>query len=254
MDKLLDGRVIAVTGAGQGIGREVALAAAAAGATVVLHGRDPEKLSAVYDEIEAAGGRQPAIIPMDFSTADSRTCENFAVAIEREFDRLDGIVHNASRHDGLTPFENQTAEQWLTLCRINLIAPFALTRAVLPLLKRAEDASIVMTLAESGHAAHAYWGGFGVTKAALEHLVKAWAQELEMWPSLRINGVIPGPVHSPQRARSHPAEDKRALPAPSSLTPAFLYFLSQQSRGISGHIAYASEFRPTRNEAPHSPL
>lgn len=254
MDKLLDGRVIAITGAGQGIGREVALAAAHAGATVVLHGRDAEKLSAVYDEIEAAGGSQPAIVPLDFLAADSQAYENFAVAIEREFDRLDGIVHNASRHDGLTPIENQTAEQWLALCRINLIAPFALTRAVLPLLKRAEDASIIMTLAESGHDARAYWGGFGVTKAALEHVVKAWAQELEMWPTVRINGIIPGPVHSPQRARSHPAEDKRALPTPSSLTAAFLYLLSAKSQGVSGRIAYASEFSPARSEAPHSPL
>ncbi|MBA0916405.1 MAG: SDR family NAD(P)-dependent oxidoreductase, partial [Nitrosospira sp.] len=201
---LLKDRVILITGAGQGMGRAAALAYAAHGATVILHGRKVEKLESVYDEIEALGGAQAAIFPLDLEKATDQDFAELAQSIKLHLGRLDGILHNAAIVFGLAPLANQTLEQWLTMLRVNLAAPFSLTRACLPLLKMAPDASVIMTSDIHGHVPVAYWGGFAVAKAGVEALVKIQAQEWEILPSLRINTLIPGPAHTPQRTKTHP--------------------------------------------------
>lgn len=233
---LLQDRVILVTGAGQGIGRTAALAFASHGATVILHGRKVEKLEAVYDEIEAAGFSQAAIFPLDLFTAGDKEFEALATGIRRQFGRLDGILHNASHLDRLRSLEEHTLEQWQVSLRVNLMAPFALTRACLSLLKESPDASVIMTSETHGHAPAAYWGSFAISKAAGEALVKMWAQELELQPNLRINGIVPGPVQSPQRVRTHPGEVLESLPAAESLMPHYLYLMGSDSSGVSGQI------------------
>jgi NAD(P)-dependent dehydrogenase (short-subunit alcohol dehydrogenase family) len=233
---LLQDRVILVTGAGQSIGRTAALAFASHGATVILHGRKVEKLESVYDEIEAAGLPQAAIFPLDLFTAGDREFEALATGIRRQFGRLDGILHNASHLDGLRSLEEHTLEQWQVSLRVNLMAPFALTRACLSLLKESPDASVIMTSETHGHAPAAYWGSFAVSKAAGEVLVKMWAQELELHPNLRINGIVPGPVQSTQRVRTHPGEVLESLPTAESLMPHYLYLMGSDSRGVSGQI------------------
>lgn len=233
---LLKDHVILVTGAGQGVGRTAALTFAAHGATVILHGRKVPKLEAVYDEIEAAGHAKPAIFPLDLEKASDNDYEAFAHAIEREFGRLDGILHNAAQGQRLSPLENQSLDLWLQLLRVNLAAPFALTRACFPLLKLSPDASVVFTGESHGHVPAAYWGGFAVAKSGLETLVKIWSDEWEMYPQLRVNALIPGPVNSPQRTMTHPGETKDKLPSPEDLMPNYLYLMGQDSRGISGQI------------------
>lgn len=233
---LLQDRVILVTGAGQSIGRTAALSFAAHGATVILHGRKVEKLEAVYDEIEAASLPQAAIFPLDLYGAEDRDFEALATGIRRQFGRLDGILHNASHLDGLRSLEEHTLEQWQVSLRVNLMAPFALTRACLPLLKESHDASVIMTSETHGHVPAAYWGSFAVSKAAGEVLVKMWAQELELQPNLRINGIVPGPVQSTQRVRTHPGELLESMPLPESLMPQYLYLMGSDSRGVSGQI------------------
>lgn len=233
---LLQGRVILVTGAGQGLGRTAALTFAAHGATVILHGRNVEKLETVYDEIEAAGGPQAAIFPLDLFAAGDKEFEALAGGVRSQLGRLDGILHNASHLENLHSLETHTLEQWQVSLRVNLMAPFALTRACLPLLKAAPDASVIMTSETHGHAPAAYWGSFAVSKAGVETLVKMWAQELELYPNLRLNGLVPGPVQSPQRTRTHPGEVKESLPEPESLMPSYLYLMGGDSRGVSGQI------------------
>lgn len=233
---LLQDRVILVTGAGQSIGRTAALAFAAHGATVILHGRKVEKLEAVYDEIEAAGLPQAAIFPLDLFTAGDKEFEALATGIRRQFGRLDGILHNASHLDSLRSLEEHTLEQWQVSLRVNLMAPFALTRACLSLLKESPDASVIMTSETHGHVPAAYWGSFAVSKAAGEVLVRMWAQELELQPNLRINGIVPGPVQSTQRVRTHPGEVLESLPTAESLMPHYLYLVGSDSRGVSGQI------------------
>lgn len=235
---LLKDKVILVTGAGQGIGRVAALTYAAHGATVILLGRNVEKLEAVYDEIEAAGHAQAAIFPLDLEKATDTEFESMAQGIKLQLGHLDGILHNAARFYNLCPIEIQTLEQWTSLMRVNLIAPFALTRACLPLLKDAPDASVIVTSETHGHQPAAFWGGYAVSKSAAETMVKIWAEEWEILPNLRINTLIPGPVQSPQRAKSHPGETKDAMPKPEDLMPTYLYLMGKDSKESNG-ITYA---------------
>lgn len=236
---LLKNRVILVTGAGQGLGKAAALAFAQHGATVILHGRKVQKLEAVYDEIEQSRGPQPVIFTLDLETAGSKDFEVLAQAIRSQLGRLDGILHNAAYLDGLAPLANQTLEQWLKLLRVNLAAPFALTRACFPLLKGSDDASVIVTCETHGHEPKAYWGGFAVAKCGLEAYLKIQAQEWEILPTLRINGVIPGPVATPQRAKTHPGELKESLSKPESLMPVYLYLMGPASQGMSGEVLHA---------------
>lgn len=235
-EDLLQDRVILVTGSGQGLGRSAALAYAKHGATVILHGRKVAKLEKVYDEIEALGKAQPLIYPLDLEKATEEDFSTLAGAIEQQLGRLDGILHNAAFLDGPSPLELQTMNQWQMLFKINLISPFALTKACLPLLKAAPDASIIMTSSTQGHNPTAYWGGFSVAKAGIEALVKIQADEWNKLPNLRINALIPGIVNTPQRAKTHPGEVKKTLPQPDDLMPTYLFLMGPDSKDVTGKI------------------
>ena len=235
---LLKDRVILITGAGQGLGRAAALTYANYGATVILHGRKVEKLERVYDEIEAIGKAQALIYPLNLERAEDKDFVVIAQAIEQQLGRLDGILHNAAFLYGLSPIENQTVEQWRAMLQVNLITPFALTKACLPLLKAASDASVIMTSSSHGHKPSAYWGGFTVAKAGIEALVKVQADEWETIPSLRINTIVPGIVNSPQRAKTHPGEIKQTMRQPEDLMTTYLYLMGPDSKGVSGQTVF----------------
>ncbi|MCS6785924.1 MAG: SDR family NAD(P)-dependent oxidoreductase, partial [Thiobacillaceae bacterium] len=207
-----------------------------AGATVVLLGRTVAKLEAVYDAIVQAGGPQPAILPMDLAAATERDYATLAQAIAGQLGRLDGILHCANAFVRLSPLALQSPEEWLVQFRVNALAPFTLNRACLPLLKRAEDASVVLVGETHGHAPAAYWGGYAVSKAALEVYFRIQADEWAEESQLRVNLVIPGPIASPFRARTHPAEDHARLPLPQALCPLLVELMGPQSREVRGRI------------------
>lgn len=232
---LLRERVILVTGAGSGLGRAAALACARHGATVALLGRSEAKLEAAYDDILAAGGPEPALFPFDLLKADERGFDNLAGALEIHLKRLDGVLHSAHGFYNLSPLSSQSLESWEALLRVNLMAPFALTRACLPLLARAPDASVIFTGETHGHAPAAYWGAYAVAKGGLETLAHIWGDELGgTMPGLRINTLIPGPTATPLRTRTHPGEAIDRLPLPEQLMPDYLWLLGPDSRGVTG--------------------
>ena len=233
---LLKDRVILVTGAGQGIGRSAALAYAQHGATVLLLGRNQRRLDAVYDAIVDAGYPEPMALQLDLAQAGDDQLKALAQAIFEQLGRLDGILHNAARFDGLTPLELQPLDLWLGTLRVNLAAPAALTRACLPLLTRAPDSAVLFTSETHGHTPAAFWGAFAVSKSGLETLVKIWSEELTPHPHLRMNAIVPGPVRSPQRLISHPAENRELLAKPENLMPLYLYLMGPDSHGDNGRV------------------
>lgn len=233
---LLKDRVILVTGASQGIGKTAAIAYAQHGATVLLLGRNQKRLDAVYDEIVNAGYPEPMALKLDLAQTSDEQFKAMAQAVFEQLGRLDGILHNAARFEGLVPLALQTLDQWIDTLRVNLAAPVALTRACLPLLTRAPDSAVVFTSETHGHTPAAYWGAFAVSKAGLETVVKIWPEELTPHPHLRMNAIVPGPVRSPQRLISHPAENRAQLPTMESLMPLYLYLMGPDSRDENGRV------------------
>lgn len=230
----LAGRVVLVTGATQGIGRETALAAAAHGATVVLLARSVKGLEKVYDEIVAAGGPEPVAIPLDLLKASDDDFNTMAYQIKHAVGRLDGIVHCAAHFYALSPLVDQRIDEWMNQYRINTVAPFALTRACMPLLTSAADASVVFVGETHGQQPGAFWGAFGASKAGVGYLMQVAASEWDVYPNLRVNLLVPGPVNSPQRTRTHPGEAKSERGELADLMPHMLYWLGGASRGRSG--------------------
>ncbi|OGI37766.1 MAG: YciK family oxidoreductase [Candidatus Muproteobacteria bacterium RBG_16_64_10] len=231
---LLRGRVILITGAGGGIGRAIALAGARHGAQVVLHDRNVKPLEKVYDEIVAGGGPQPAMLPLDLLRATPDACATLAETVQREFSRLDGLVHCAAELGALAPLELYEPTMWLQVLQVNLTAAWLVTRACLPLLKQSPDASIVFTSADVGRQGRAYWGAYGVAAFGLEGLMQVFAQELAAWPNLRVNSIDPGPVRTTMRAKAYPGEDPKIHPLPEDIVASYLYLLGPDSRGQTG--------------------
>ena len=244
----LDGRVVVITGAAGGLGRVLSLACAAKGATVVLHGRVVRKLEALYDEIVAAGHPEPSILPLDLATAKAEDFANVASALQAQSSRVDAIVHTAVMLGTLSPIEHQAFDQWLATLRVDLLAPFGLTRALLPMMRAAPDASVIFTLDTRGQAPKAYWGAYAVAKAGLSALLAILADEWENTPNLRVNGVVPGPMRSPLRAQTHPGDDVTRLPSPEAFVPLYLYLLHGQPKKESGGVIHGQAW--LNSEAP----
>ena len=232
----LAGRVLLVTGATQGIGRETALSAARHGATVVLLARSVKGLEKVYDEIVAEGLPEPVAIPLDLLKASDDDFNTMAYQIKQAVGRLDGIVHCAAHFYALSPLVDQRIDEWMNQYRINTVAPFALTRACLPLLKLAVDASVLFVGETHGLHPGPFWGAFGASKGGLVHLTHVAANEWDGLTNLRINLLVPGSVNSPQRTRTHPGEAKSERGELADLMPHMLYWLGEASKGRSGEI------------------
>jgi len=231
---LLDGRVILVTGASDGIGEALACRVAELGGQVILHGRNEKKLEAVYDRIVAnEGALRPSIAVMDLLSADSGSYASLVQSIEEEFGRLDGLVHNASILGKLTPIEQYDAGEWQQVLHVNLTAPFVLTQTLLPLLRQAKDPSIVFTTSGVGRVGKAFWGAYSVSKFGTEALMQILARE-HPHTAARFNCVNPGPVRTRMRLAAYPAEDRDALKGPDEILATYLYLLGPDSHGVSG--------------------
>ena len=231
---LLKGRVILVTGCGDGIGRAAAINYALHGATVVLHGRNINKLEIIYDEIEALGAPQPAILPLQLSSASAHDYDTLFHTLDKQFGRLDGILHNAGILGERVTLENYPAEVWDDVLNVNLRAPFVLTQALLPLLKRSDSASIIFTSSGVGRDARAEWGAYSVSKFGVEALSQIFAREFADQDNIRFNCINPGGTRTAMRAKAYPSEDPKTLPTPEDIMPAYLYLMGKDSHAVTG--------------------
>jgi len=233
-DDVLEGRIILITGANDGIGRALALHTASLGAQVVLHGRSTRKLEAVYDEIEAMeGAKRPSIAVLDLSVADGEAYVALTDSIENEFGRLDGLVHNAGILGPRLSIEQYDITDWQRVLHVNLTAPFVMTQQLMPLLKNAADPSIIFTSSGVGRIGKAFWGAYSVSKFGTESLSQMIANE-NLHTPLRSNCINPGPVRTKMRLEAYPAEDRDKLVLPEDIMPAYVYLLGPDSKGVTG--------------------
>lgn len=232
----LAGKNILVTGAGDGIGRAAALTYAKYGATVLLLGKTASKLEAVYDEIEANGGAEPAMLPMNLESASYTEMQQLAILIEREVNHLDGLLHNAGMLGMLTPLEMYDPIIFEQVMKVNFNATFMLTQALFPLLKAAQSGSVIFTSSGVGSHPRAFWGAYALSKLAVEGMSDIFTQETQKTTTLRFNCVNPGATRTQMRALAYPSENPTTLLPPDALMNAYVALMADEAAGIKGQV------------------
>jgi NAD(P)-dependent dehydrogenase (short-subunit alcohol dehydrogenase family) len=217
--KGLSGRLAVVTGASRGIGAATAEALASAGAHVVLVARTASALEQVEERIHAAGG-SATIAPLDLT--DGESIGKLAVAVAERWQKLDILVLNAAMLGSLTPVQDIDPKEYSRLLSLNLLAPQALIAAFDGLLKKSERADVVALTSSVGCEPRAFWGAYGSSKAALETLLGAYADETAFTKRIRIHIVDPGATRTRMRALAFPGEEPEQVKPPEIVGQAIL--------------------------------
>lgn len=231
---LLAGKNILVTGAGKGIGKAASLSYARHGATVILLGRDEKALDEIYDQIEKEKCPQPVIVPFDLSGNNEAQYRELAQHIDSELGCLHGLLHNAGLLGELKPLSQYSYDTFREVIAVNLDSNFLLTKALIPVMEKADNASIIFTSSSVGRRGRAYWGAYSVSKFAVEGLMQIWADELAGVSSIRVNSLNPKATRTAMRAQAYPAEDRNQLPEAETIMGAYLYLMGDDSRQVTG--------------------
>jgi NAD(P)-dependent dehydrogenase (short-subunit alcohol dehydrogenase family) len=222
-EKPLSGKVALVTGASRGIGAATAEALGAAGAHVILVARTAAALEEVEDRIHAAGG-SATIAPLDL--ADGESIAKLGAAVAERWPALDILILNAAMLGSLTPVQDIDPKEYSRLLTLNLLANQALVAAFDPLLRKAERAEVVAVTSSVGGEPRAFWGAYGSSKAALEILLGAYADETAHTGKLRVHIVDPGATRTRMRALAFPGEEPDSVKPPEVVAQAILERLS----------------------------
>ena len=213
------GKLALVTGASRGIGAATAEALGAAGAHVILVARTAKALEAVEERIHAAGGNA-TIAPLDLTEGES--IGKLASAIAERWEKLDMLILNAAMLGALTPVQDIDPKEYSRLLSLNLLANQAMVAAFDPLLRRADKADIIVLTSSVGTAPRAFWGAYGSSKAALETLLGAYADETEHTGRMRVHIVDPGATRTRMRALAFPGEEPDSLKPPEAVAQAIV--------------------------------
>lgn len=220
----LSNKIALVSGASRGIGAATAEALARAGAHVILVARTAKGLEEVEDRIHAAGGTA-TIAPLDLTDGDS--ISKLATAVAERWGKLDLLVLNAAMLGSLTPVEHIDAKEYGRILSINLLAPQAMLAAFDPLLKRSEQAEVIGVTSSVGRDPRAFWGAYGSSKAALETLLGAYADETAYTGKLRVTILDPGATRTRMRALAFPGEEPEQVKPPEVVAERLLALLGE---------------------------
>ena len=218
-DKSLAGKLALVTGASRGIGAATAETIAAAGAHVILVARTASALEEVEDRIHAAGG-SATIAPLDLSEGEA--IAKLAAAIAERWPALDILILNAAMLGSLTPVQDIDPKEYSRLLTLNVLANQALLAAFDPLLKKAERADVIGVTSSVGTEPRAFWGAYGSSKAALEALLGAYADETDHAGRIKVHIVDPGATRTRMRALAFPGEEPESVKPPETVARAIL--------------------------------
>ena len=222
---LLNEKVILITGATGGFGKAISLACAKHGATVILLAKNLRLVEKLYDEIEKEGYPKPAIYPMNLEGANEHDYLELAQNIDKEFGKLDGLIHCAAMLGSLAPIEHSDTQLWYQVHQVNLHAPYLLTRSTIPLLKKVDNASILFM---SDDKTGAYWDAYSVSKQALNTLANNLAAEFDE-TSIKVNCYNPGKTKTAIQLNAYPASDlNETLPGPEDHVDNLLFIMSNE--------------------------
>lgn len=208
-------RVALVTGASRGIGRAVALALAEQNIHVLLLARTQGGLEDVYDEIVTADGEATGV-PMDLTDYDA--IDRLGGVIAERWGKLDIFVGNAGILGPISPVAHMTPSEFEKTLAINVTSNSRLIRALEPLLLASDAGRAVFLTSGAAYSTKPFWGAYSTSKAALDALVKSWANEQKN-TSLKINLYSPGPVRTAMRAQAMPGENPSTLPTAEDVAP-----------------------------------
>lgn len=206
-------RNILITGAAGGLGSALAAACADMGARPLLVDRDLRGLEAACERVEKAGGPGPGYCELDLARAGPGEYQELLAGFEQAYGALDALVHAAAHFEALRPMEHVAGDEWLKTMQVNCNAAWLLSASALPGLRRRQGSALVFMLDGQAVAGSAYWGAYGVSKAAVEAMALTLATELEGTPC-RVYGIDPGPMRTALRARAYMAEDPSSQPTP----------------------------------------
>jgi len=229
----LEGKVVLVTGANRGFGLAMTMDLSKAGATVIMLGRDLGSLEHAYDDVINQGFQEPILYPLDIEGATPENYQSLQDDIFNQFEKLDGLIHNAAILGTMMPVDQYDIKLWYSTLQINLNGPFMMTQFLIPLLNKSDDARILFLSAEQGREAKAYWGAYGVSKFAVEGFAKTLSEELEK-TNIRVNTLDPGAMRTEMRRAAYPAEDTTKNPSPESKSPAIVYLMLPVSLKYNG--------------------
>lgn len=237
MSKRLDGKIALLTGATRGIGAGVALALADEGAHIILIGRTTGALEEMDDAIRERGG-EATLVPMNLTDFDA--IDRLGGLVAEKWGKLDIMIGNAGILGPISPVSHIPPKEWQDLININLTANYRLLRSFDPLLRASEAARTIFVTSGVAKSCRAYWGGYATTKAALECMVKTYANET-VNTTIRTNLINPGPIRTSMRAAAMPGEDPETLDTPEDIAPMFVKMCLpdfQQNGQILDYQAY----------------
>ena len=220
--KALSGKLALVTGASRGIGAAIAEHLASEGAHVVLVARKAGDLESVEERIHRAGGTA-TIAPLDLTEAGA--IDRLAAAISERWEALDVLVLNAAMLGSLTPVDQIDGGEFARVLSVNLLANQALISAFHPLLAKSERAEVVGVTSSVGSKPRAFWGAYGASKAALETLLGAYADETRYLGRIRVHIVDPGATRTRMRQLAFPGEEPSSLKGPETVAEALMALL-----------------------------
>ena len=218
-DKQLSGKLALVTGASRGIGAATAEALADAGAHVIMVARTASALEEIEERIHKAGGTA-TIAPLDLT--DGESIGKLAGAVAERWKKLDILVLNAAMLGALTPVQDIDPKEYSRLLSLNLLANQALIAAFDPLVRQADKADVIAITSSVGAEPRAFWGAYGSSKAALETLLGAYADETDYTGQIKVHIVDPGATRTRMRALAFPGEEPETVKPPEVVAFAIL--------------------------------